>query len=76
MGKSKDGSRPVVGLRIEPDLLRQVDNIAKKTRRTRTDVIMEAVINYWDLGHHEGIKADLYSLEQRLTEIEKKLHPV
>jgi hypothetical protein len=45
--------------------------------RTRSDVMLEAILNYWDIRRYEVVKADInqlrIELETRLAGIEKKL---
>ena len=74
---SGNQSKPTVGLRIDQEDLGRIDEIAKMSGRTRSDVMLEAILNYWDIRRYEVVKADInelrIELETRLAGIEKKL---
>lgn len=74
---SGNQSKPTVGLRIDQEDLDRIDEIAKMSGRTRSDVMLEAILNYWDIRRYEVVKADInqlrIELETRLAGIEKKL---
>ena len=42
------------GLRLPPDLLEQVNELAEKTNRTRTDVITDALRAYMGIQEPQG----------------------
>jgi uncharacterized protein (DUF1778 family) len=74
---SGNQSKPTVGLRIDQEDLDRIDEIAKMSGRTRSDVMLEAILNYWNIRKYEVVKADInqlrIELETRLAGIEKKL---
>ncbi len=67
----------MVGLRMEQEDLERIDQIAKVSGRTRSDVMLEAILNYWNIRQYETVMSDIHTLrtemEARLTALEEKL---
>lgn len=67
----------MVGLRMELEDLERIDQIAKVSGRTRSDVMLEAILNYWNIRHYETVMSDIHTLrtemEARLSALEEKL---
>jgi len=67
----------MVGLRMEQEDLERIDQIAKVSGRTRSDVMLEAILNYWNIRQYETVMSDIHTLrtemEVRLTALEEKL---
>lgn len=74
------GNKPTVGLRIDQEYLDRIDEIAKATGKTRSEVMLEAILNYWNLDKYQAVMSDIHKMradmESRLAEIEKKLKKV
>jgi metal-responsive CopG/Arc/MetJ family transcriptional regulator len=70
--------KKTIGVRLEQEYIQKLDVIADSLGRTRSDVMMEALINYWQLDEYEPPAAsELHKLRQemeaRFAELEKKL---
>jgi predicted transcriptional regulator len=67
----------MVGLRMELEDLERIDQIAKVSGRTRSDVMLEAILNYWNIRQYETVMSDIHTLrtemEARITALEEKL---
>ena len=67
----------MVGLRMDQEDLERIDQIAKVSGRTRSDVMLEAILNYWNIRQYETVMSDIHTLrtemEARLTALEEKL---
>jgi predicted DNA-binding protein len=62
---------------MEQEDLERIDQIAKVSGRTRSDVMLEAILNYWNIRQYETVMSDIHTLrtemEARLTALEEKL---
>ncbi|HEY9299549.1 MAG TPA: ribbon-helix-helix domain-containing protein [Phormidium sp.] len=77
MTNKQGQTKPMVGLRMELEDLERIDQIAKVSGRTRSDVMLEAILNYWNIRQYETVMSDIHTLrtemEARLTALEEKL---
>ncbi|MFB2836494.1 MULTISPECIES: ribbon-helix-helix protein, CopG family [Floridanema] len=77
MTNKQSQTKPMVGLRMEQEDLERIDQIAKVSGRTRSDVMLEAILNYWNIRQYETVMSDIHTLrtemEARLTALEEKL---
>jgi predicted transcriptional regulator len=70
--------KKTIGVRLNSSHIDKLDQIAESLGRTRSDVMTEALINYWKLDDYEPPAAsELHKLRQemeaRFAELEKKL---
>ena len=57
-----------VGIRLEADHVQKLDELAEKFGKTRTDLIVEAVLDYWKLD--EKKKSTLTEFEELKNRVE------
>lgn len=72
---------PIVGVRIPPEWLEEINELCKQTGKTKTQVILEALAQYLGKNTVVGINGDIETIrnvlrnhDQRLEAIEKKLN--
>lgn len=66
--------KTTVGVRVPNEYLREIDAIAKKLNRTRSQVLLEAVELYLGETSSTKIRNELEYLKVRLEAVEKKLN--
>lgn len=63
-----------VGIRLEADHIQQIDKLAEKFGRTRTDLIVEAVLTYWKLDEPQrSTLTEFEDLKNRIESLEKEI---
>jgi predicted DNA-binding protein len=64
---------PMIGCRVSPEYLVEIDAICQSTGRTRSQVLLEAIEVYLGKTSSIGINSELEVLKKRLGTVEKKL---
>jgi predicted DNA-binding protein len=64
---------PMIGCRVSPEYLAEIDTICQSTGRTRSQVLMEAIEVYLGKTSSAGVNSELEVLKKRLETVEKKL---
>ncbi|HEY9601435.1 MAG TPA: hypothetical protein V6C85_07495 [Allocoleopsis sp.] len=64
---------PMIGCRVSPEYLVEIDAICQSTGRTRSQVLLEAIEVYLGKTSSIGINSELEVLKKRLETVEKKL---
>lgn len=64
---------PMIGCRVSPEYLTEIDTICQSTGRTRSQVLMEAIEVYLGKISSAGVNSELEALKKRLETVEKKL---
>lgn len=79
MNAKKPAKEPKVSvaLKIDKESLDRLDDLAAATGRTRSDLLYEAAVNYWNLGEYEPETSPVellrQEMEERMAALEKKL---
>jgi predicted DNA-binding protein len=63
---------PMIGCRVSPEYLAEIDTICQSTGRTRSQVLMEAIEVYLGKTSSAGVNSELEVLKKRLETVEKK----
>ena len=64
---------PMIGSRVSPEYLAEIDAICQSTGRTRSQVLLEAIEVYLGKTSSAGVNSELEALKKRLETVEKKL---
>lgn len=64
---------PMIGCRVSPEYVAEIDAICQSTGRTRSQVLLEAIEVYLGKTSSIGVNSELEVLKKRLETIEKKL---
>ncbi len=64
---------PMIGCRVSPEYLVEIDAICQSTGRTRSQVLLEAIEVYLGKTSSVGVNSELEVLKKRLETVEKKL---
>jgi predicted transcriptional regulator len=64
---------PMIGCRVSPEYLAEIDTICQSTGRTRSQVLLEAIEVYLGKTSSVGINSELEAFKKRLETVEKKL---
>ena len=63
---------PMIGCRVSPEYLAEIDTICQSTGRTRSQVLLEAIEVYLGKTSSVGVNSELEVLKKRLETVEKK----
>ena len=61
---NSESERPVLSLRVQPDTLDKLDDLAEKSGRSRADVAGELLV---DALNKKGAQVEHFSVEERAT---------
>jgi predicted transcriptional regulator len=64
---------PMIGCRVSPEYLAEIDAICQSTGRARSQVLLEAIELYLEKTSSSGVNSELEALKKRLETVEKKL---
>ncbi len=64
---------PMIGCRVSPEYVAEIDAICQSTGRTRSQVLLEAIEVYLGKTSSVGVNSELEVLRKRLETVEKKL---
>lgn len=60
-----------VGVRLPLDYLKEIDEIAEATGRSRSQIMVEAVEVYLGKTPSDGVKSDLEAIQERVSLLER-----
>lgn len=72
---TKVAESPIVGVRIPPDWLEEINRICEETGKIKTQVVLEAVGAYLGKSPTAPTASELEAIYTRLAALEKKCSP-